>query len=128
MAVLSTASSFSAEPDFVSLFNGRDLSGWDGDTNIWSVKNGAITAAMFLREFADKTLENGQVQRVLRYREVDRLHAARESYRAVIYDALSAAKTAAFSVADDSPFQQCGAQPAERRISCASPNPTLPGD
>lgn len=33
------------EPElgFSSLFNGRDLSGWDGDQTIWSVKNGAIT-------------------------------------------------------------------------------------
>jgi len=27
---------------FVSLFNGRDLAGWDGDPRIWSVKDGAI--------------------------------------------------------------------------------------
>ena len=27
---------------FVSLFNGRDLSEWDGDTKLWSVKDGAI--------------------------------------------------------------------------------------
>lgn len=25
-----------------SIFNGRDLSGWDGDPRLWSVKNGAI--------------------------------------------------------------------------------------
>jgi uncharacterized protein len=30
-------------PGFVSLFNGRDLAGWSGDTRIWSVKDGAIT-------------------------------------------------------------------------------------
>lgn len=30
-------------PGFVSLFNGRDLSGWEGDRRIWSVQNGAIT-------------------------------------------------------------------------------------
>ena len=28
---------------FVSLFNGKDLTGWRGDPNVWSVKNGAIT-------------------------------------------------------------------------------------
>lgn len=28
---------------FVSLFNGRDLAGWEGDPRIWSVKDGAIT-------------------------------------------------------------------------------------
>ncbi len=31
------------EPGFQSLFNGRDLSGWDGDPKFWSVKDGAIT-------------------------------------------------------------------------------------
>ncbi len=28
---------------FTSLFNGRDLSGWEGDPRLWSVKEGAIT-------------------------------------------------------------------------------------
>lgn len=28
---------------FTSLFNGKDLSGWDGRTNHWSVREGAIT-------------------------------------------------------------------------------------
>ena len=28
---------------FVSLFNGKDLAGWTGDPNIWSVQDGAIT-------------------------------------------------------------------------------------
>jgi serine/threonine protein kinase len=32
------------EPQFVSLFNGRDFSGWDGDPKFWSVKDGTITA------------------------------------------------------------------------------------
>ena len=31
--------------DWESLFNGRDLSGWDGDQTLWSVKDGAITGA-----------------------------------------------------------------------------------
>ncbi|MFP4058571.1 MAG: DUF1080 domain-containing protein [Candidatus Brocadiia bacterium] len=34
-----------AEPDaegFISLFNGKDLEGWDGRPELWSVKNGAI--------------------------------------------------------------------------------------
>lgn len=30
-------------PGFVSLFNGRDLEGWDGDPRVWSVRDGAIT-------------------------------------------------------------------------------------
>lgn len=31
------------ETDFKSIFNGKDLTGWDGDPKIWSVKDGAIT-------------------------------------------------------------------------------------
>ncbi len=31
------------EPGFVSLFNGRDLSGWEGLSPHWSVEDGAIT-------------------------------------------------------------------------------------
>jgi protease I len=31
-----------AEQGFVSIFNGTDLSGWDGDPRLWSVKDGAI--------------------------------------------------------------------------------------
>lgn len=30
------------EPGFVSLFNGKDLSGWDGNPKFWSVKDGVI--------------------------------------------------------------------------------------
>ncbi|MHB9008585.1 MAG: 3-keto-disaccharide hydrolase, partial [Limisphaerales bacterium] len=34
-----------AESDdgFKSIFNGKDLSGWDGNPKLWSVKDGAIT-------------------------------------------------------------------------------------
>jgi type 1 glutamine amidotransferase len=31
------------EPGFKSLFNGKDLSGWDGNPKFWSVRDGAIT-------------------------------------------------------------------------------------
>lgn len=31
-----------AADDWVSLFNGKDLAGWDGDTRLWSVKDGVI--------------------------------------------------------------------------------------
>jgi len=31
------------EDGFVSIFNGKDLSGWDGAPDLWSVKDGAIT-------------------------------------------------------------------------------------
>lgn len=30
------------EPIFVSIFNGKDLTGWDGDPRLWSVKDGVI--------------------------------------------------------------------------------------
>ena len=32
-----------AEPGFKSLFNGKDLTGWEGRKNHWSVEDGAIT-------------------------------------------------------------------------------------
>ena len=32
-----------AQEGAVSLFNGKDLAGWDGDPNFWTVKDGAIT-------------------------------------------------------------------------------------
>ena len=36
------ASCLFAEDDFVSLFNGKDLSGWDGDPQLWKVEDGVI--------------------------------------------------------------------------------------
>ena len=32
-----------ADADFQSLFNGKDLTGWEGDRDVWSVQDGAIT-------------------------------------------------------------------------------------
>jgi hypothetical protein len=32
-----------AEPGFISIFNGNDLTGWEGNPKLWSVKDGAIT-------------------------------------------------------------------------------------
>ncbi len=32
-----------AEDEFLSLFNGKDLTGWDGNPELWSVKDGCIT-------------------------------------------------------------------------------------
>ena len=32
-----------AEPGFTSLFNGTDLTGWEGEPTLWSVQDGAIT-------------------------------------------------------------------------------------
>ena len=34
---------FTVEKGFLSLFNGIDLTGWDGNPKLWSVKDGAIT-------------------------------------------------------------------------------------
>lgn len=33
---------FAAEPGFRSLFNGKDLTGWDGEAGLWRVKDGVI--------------------------------------------------------------------------------------
>lgn len=38
----STFGNHPTEPEFVRLFNGRDLTGWDGQPGSWIVKNGAI--------------------------------------------------------------------------------------
>jgi uncharacterized protein (TIGR03067 family) len=35
--------SYAAEEGFKSLFNGKDLTGWEGNSDLWSVKDGAIT-------------------------------------------------------------------------------------
>ena len=44
-----------AEPtDMESIFNGKDLTGWDGDSRLWSVKDGAIHG-----ETTDKVKANG---------------------------------------------------------------------
>jgi hypothetical protein len=34
-----------AEPGFQPLFNGKDLTGWDGDPRLWKVENGVITGS-----------------------------------------------------------------------------------
>jgi len=34
-----------AEPGFKPLFNGKDLTGWDGDPRLWSVKDGVIVGS-----------------------------------------------------------------------------------
>src|SRR6267142_2525757 len=40
-AVLQTATA-APEQGFTSIFNGKDLTGWDGNPDLWSVKDGAI--------------------------------------------------------------------------------------
>ena len=42
-ALFAVASTASAQDDgFVSIFNGKDLTGWAGDPNLWSVEDGCI--------------------------------------------------------------------------------------
>jgi hypothetical protein len=43
LMVLAAAEGMAQEEGFVSLFNGRDLTGWRGDKAYWSVRDGAIT-------------------------------------------------------------------------------------
>jgi hypothetical protein len=50
VATVSTSNAFAAEkgkgkgqPEFKSIFNGKDLAGWEGDKALWSVQDGAIT-------------------------------------------------------------------------------------
>jgi hypothetical protein len=38
-----------AEEGFASMFNGENLTGWDGATNLWSVKEGAIVGQTTLK-------------------------------------------------------------------------------
>jgi hypothetical protein len=33
---------FAADDGFTSLFNGKDLTGWDGDPKLWKVENGIV--------------------------------------------------------------------------------------
>jgi putative heme-binding domain-containing protein len=42
-AVFLTSLPSFAEDGFVDLFNGKDLTGWDGNPELWSVEDGAIT-------------------------------------------------------------------------------------
>ncbi len=44
---------FAAETGFVNLFNGRDMSGWEGDLKVWSVKNGAIQGSTDIKKPKD---------------------------------------------------------------------------
>src|SRR5262249_3701350 len=42
LALLTQRSFAAIEPGFSSIFNGKDLTGWDGNPALWSVKDGAI--------------------------------------------------------------------------------------
>ena len=43
------------EPGFVSIFNGQDLTGWEGNPLLWSVKDGAITGQTTAENPAKRT-------------------------------------------------------------------------
>lgn len=45
LLALTSACAFGAEPGFHRLFDGKTLEGWDGDPQIWSVKDGEIVGA-----------------------------------------------------------------------------------
>ena len=42
--LLTPAFAGESEAGFVSMFNGKDLTGWEGRPGAWSVQDGAITA------------------------------------------------------------------------------------
>ncbi len=43
LALAAAAGSAGAEEGFTSMFNGKDLTGWEGSPDLWSVREGAIT-------------------------------------------------------------------------------------
>tara|TARA_R110002096_G_scaffold42893_30_gene115421 strand:+ start:1252 stop:2040 length:789 start_codon:yes stop_codon:yes gene_type:complete len=43
LSLLSFASSAFSEDGFTPLFNGKDLTGWDGDPKLWNVEDGIVT-------------------------------------------------------------------------------------
>ena len=53
MAALPVAAA--VEPGFKPLFNGKNLNGWEGDSRLWSVKNGVIVGSTEGVELQDNT-------------------------------------------------------------------------
>ena len=49
-AGLATSAFAQVETGFTSLFNGKDLTGWEGNPKLWSVKEGAITGMCVERD------------------------------------------------------------------------------
>jgi hypothetical protein len=43
MIVVDVSATAASEDGFTAIFNGTDLSGWEGDSQFWSVRDGAIT-------------------------------------------------------------------------------------
>jgi hypothetical protein len=54
VSALSLGRTVGAADDVIDLFNGKDLSGWDGDETYWTVEDGVITG----RSTAEKPLKN----------------------------------------------------------------------
>jgi len=57
------AGSLKAEEGFTSMFNGKDLTGWDGARDLWTVKNGAIVGSTVANPAKENTFlvwTNGQ--------------------------------------------------------------------
>ena len=42
LSLVGIVTSSADEPKLTPLFNGRDLTGWDGDPRLWSVRTGVI--------------------------------------------------------------------------------------
>jgi hypothetical protein len=39
---LAAMAAHAADPDFISIFNGKDLTGWEGEPKLWSAKDGVL--------------------------------------------------------------------------------------
>jgi hypothetical protein len=97
---------------FKSLFNGRDLTGWEGDTNFWSAQNGAIVgrqvsldvqpgAAAHATLWSETPVEDFELRLRFRgpapasvwFRRLDRRNGDREGYMAVLDGNLHENKT-----------------------------------
>lgn len=58
LAVISLSLTANAEESFVRLDNGKDLTGWKGDLEFWSVQDGALTAKTTLHSRLTKEKYN----------------------------------------------------------------------
>jgi len=45
LALATSSFAFAADAGFKSIFNGKDLTGWDGNKDVWSVRDGVLTGA-----------------------------------------------------------------------------------
>jgi hypothetical protein len=52
LGVILLRSAFGENADFKSIFNGRDLSGWEGDPKFWSVRDGVLRGETTLGKLA----------------------------------------------------------------------------